>query len=168
MNIGNKDELVQTIKDMHIDFIIFLSRKLTPSDFEFVDGIFLRDVNVPAIANQIVVAVKIPDPLFPETIQVSTILIHEFKPAQPLSVQLMTVVQKMLEKRDRRIAHAHEEVNGESKHYTPYKRSYFLTDAFLRMLEVDPENDALLVEFFPRRYFFYYLNLYYCNNLIDN
>ena len=64
MNIGNKDELVQTIKDMHIDFIIFLSRKLTPSDFEFVDGIFLRDVNVPAIANQIVVAVKIPDPFF--------------------------------------------------------------------------------------------------------
>jgi hypothetical protein len=67
----------------------------------------------------------------------------------------MTVVQKMLEKRDRRIAHAHEEVNGESKHYTPYKILYFLLDAFLRMLEVNPENDTLLVEFFPRRYFLF-------------
>ena len=61
----------------------------------------------------------------------------------------------MLEKRDRRIAHAHKEVNGESKHYNPYKRSYFLSVAFLRMLEVNPENDALLVEFFPRRYFLF-------------
>ena len=153
---------------MHIDFIIFLSRKLTPSDFEFIDGIFLRDVNIPAIANQIVVAVKIPDPLFPETIQISTILIHEFKPAQPLSVQLMSVVLKMFEKRDRRIAHAYKEVNGESKHYTPYKRSYFLSDAFFRMLEVDPENDALLVEFLPRRYFPIYYLIYIIVLLIHN
>jgi hypothetical protein len=139
------------IKDMHIDFIIFLSRKMTPSDFEFIDGIFFRDVSIPAIANKIVVSLRIPDPSFPETIQVSASLIHQFKPAQPLSVQLMIVILKMFEKRDRRIAHAHKEVNGESKNYNPYKRSYFLSDAFFRMLEVDPLNDALLVEYFPPR-----------------
>ena len=116
-----------------------------------IDAAMFKFWVVPAIANQIVVAVKIPDPVFPETIQVSMILIHEFKPAQPLSVQLMSVVLKMFEKRDRRIAHAYKEVNGESKHYTPYKRSYFLPDAFFRMLEVAPENDALLVDFLPRR-----------------
>jgi hypothetical protein len=151
LNIGNKDELVQTIKDMHIDFIIFLSRKMTPSDLEFIDGVFFRDVSVPAIANKIVAIVKIPDPIVPETIEVSTALIHEFKPAQPLSVQLMLIILKMFEKRDRRIAHAHKEVNGESKNYNLYKRSHFLSDGFFRMLEVDPLNDALLVEYFPPR-----------------
>jgi len=153
--IGNKDELVQTIKDMHIDFIIFLSRKLTPSDFEFIDGVFFRDISVPTIANKIVVAVKIPDPVFPETIEVSTVLIHEFKPARPLSVQLMSVIMKMFEKRDRRIAHAHKEVNEEIKNYNKYKRSYFLSVDFFRMLEDDPLNDALVDEsYFPtKRYY---------------
>ena len=72
------------------------------------------------------------------------------KLAQPLSIELMSILWKMFEKRDCRIASAHKEVNKGKQHYIPYKQSCFVAGDFIAALIRDPESNSLLSEYFPK------------------
>ena len=136
----NKPELARWIKDYHIQFIIFVTRKMTPSDLEFIDTFLRRDVTIPAIANEIVA-----------TILGVCNLLHELRLARPLSDDLLTIVWKLLEKRDMRISNAYREVNHGKQSYTAYKESFFASGGFLSALAVNPESNTAITEFFPVR-----------------
>mmetsp|Transcript_3797 Transcript_3797/g.5355 ORF Transcript_3797/g.5355 Transcript_3797/m.5355 type:complete len:396 (-) Transcript_3797:578-1765(-) len=116
---GVKTELINRIKDVHLQMIIIFARKLSPPDMEFVDSIFRQDTSYPEIANKVVASITTPNTNV--SVEVSTKTIQELKLAQPLSKSLMNGVWKLFEKRDQRIYDAHKEVNDGKQHYIPFK-----------------------------------------------
>lgn len=142
-----KTELIQRIKDVHLQFIILMARNLSPPDMEFVDSIFRQDITRIEIADKIVTNIETPGRV--NSVSISTKVMHELKLAQPLSKTLMSGVWKLFEKREQRIFNAHKEVNEGKQHFNAYKRSYFLPPEFFDKLELDPANPALLDEYFP-------------------
>jgi len=148
---GVKTELINRIKDVHLQMIIIFARKLSPPDMEFVDSIFRQDTSYPEIANKVVASITTPNTNV--SVEVSTKTIQELKLAQPLSKSLMNGVWKLFEKRDQRIYDAHKEVNDGKQHYIPFKRSYFIPPQFLEaLLEFQPDNNNILDEYFPERF----------------
>lgn len=151
MFVGSKPELVKRIKEFHIQFLIYFSRKLTPSDLEFIDNILQRDVTVPEIANEIVAIISVGN----SEALVSCRLLHELRLARPLTEDLMQIIWKMFEKRDLRIASAYREVNSSKASYAPYKESFFVSREFVVALAANPESDTAVTDFFPTRYVYF-------------
>jgi len=135
--------LAKWLKDYHIQFIIFVTRKMTPSDLEFIDKFLQRDVTIPEIANEIVSTIL--------GVGVPCNLLHELRLARPLSEELLTIIWKLLEKRDMRISNAYREVNHDKQSYTAYKESFFASGGFLAALAVNPRSNTAITEFFPAR-----------------
>ena len=153
MFVGSKPELVKRIKEFHIQFLIHFSRKLTPSDLEFIDNILQRDVSVSAIADETVATISVGN----SEALVSCRLLHELRLARPLTTDIMHIIWKMFEKRDLLIANAYREVNHCKASYAPYKESFFVSGEFIVALAANPESDTAVTDFFPTRYVFYNL-----------
>jgi len=152
--VGSKPELVKRIKEFHIQFLIHFSRKLTPSDLEFIDNILQRDVTVSAIADETVAIISVGN----SEALVSCRLLHELRLARrPLTTDIMHIIWKMFEKRYLRIANAYREVNHSKASYAPYKESCFVSGEFIVALAANPESDTAVTDFFPTRYVFYNL-----------
>jgi hypothetical protein len=135
--------LAKRIKDFHIQFLIFFTRKMAPSDLEFIDTFLRRDVTIPAIASEIVATIL--------GVNVPCNLLNELRLARPLSEDLLTIIWKLLEKRDMRISNAYREVSHDKQSYSAYKESFFASSGFFAALAVNPESDTVVTEFFPTR-----------------
>ena len=135
------------IKDVHLQFVILLYRKLTPPDAQFVDAVFQRDTSVLEIAESTAVTITVGN----SSHLVSVGSIQELKLAQPLTNPIMTGIWKLFEKRDCRISSAHREVNDGRQAYHPYKPSYFIPGDFLNALENDFADVNILQTYFPAK-----------------
>lgn len=123
-----------------------MASRLPPPDLECVDSFFRQDISIPEIADLTVATISPPTR---SCLTASTKIFHELKMAQPFSAELMAIVWKMFEKRECRIASAHKEVNEGKQHYSPYKRSCFVSGNFISALENDPESNNILDAYFP-------------------
>jgi len=124
---------------------------MAPSDLEFVDNILQQDVTIPAIADKIVATISV---VGNSEVRVSCRLIHELRLACPLSMDLLSILWKMFEKRDLRIANAYSVLRKAS--YVAYQDSYFASVGFMDALSANPESNTLVTDFFPTRYSVYY------------
>lgn len=147
MILGVKAELAKRIKDFHIQFLIYFSRKMAPSDMEFIDSILQQDVTIPAIADKIVATIVIGN----SEIHVPCHVLHELRLARPLSVDLLSIIWKMFEKRDSRISNAYREINHGKASYVAYRESFFASVGFMDALSANPESNTLVTDFFPAR-----------------
>lgn len=122
---------------------------MAPSDLEFVDNILQQDVTIPAIADKIVATISV---VGNSEVHVPCRLLHEFRLARPLSMDLLSILWKMFEKRDLRIANAYREVNHGKASYVAYQDSFFASVGFMDALSANPESNTLVTDFFPTRY----------------
>ena len=129
---------------------------MAPSDLEFVDNILQQDVAIPAIADKIVATISV---VGNSEVRVPCRLIHELRLARPLSMNLLSILWKMFEKRDLRIANAYREVNHGKASYVAYQDSFFASVGFMDALSANPESNTLVTDFFPTRYSVYYYHL---------
>ena len=122
---------------------------MAPSDLEFVDNILQQDVTIPAIADKIVATISV---VGNSEVHVPCRLLQEFRLARPLSMDLLSILWKMFEKRDLRIANAYREVNHGKASYVGYQDSFFASVGFMDALSANPESNTLVTDFFPTRY----------------
>ena len=157
--VGNKADIIRKLKDHHIEFLLFISRNLSPPDLQFVDLEFRKDISIEAIASQRVALIEYPGNY---NVELKSIHIHQLKLAQPLSSHLMSAVWAMFAKRDARICNAHREVNSSGQFYHVYKSSLFLREGFFRALEENYESPSLVSDFFPPGINFVGIHRVYC------
>lgn len=160
---GVKAGIINRIKEVHLQFVILMARPLTPVDNVFVDRNLQLNVNNIDIGNKIVATIDIVDVGDHITsVKVAAKEFSELRPAQPLSINLITKVWSLFSKRESRIVMAHQEINDGKQNYSVYQRSYFLPVEFMRAVQTDPESNDIMQDNFPLGFNFSNTYRLYC------
>jgi hypothetical protein len=84
--IGVKATIVLRIKENHLQFVLVISRPLSPPDKEFVDGFFRKDISIPEVRRTIVATIIIPYQNSQRKTSVTIENFHCLNIAKPLSI----------------------------------------------------------------------------------